>query len=229
MSAQRRRYVVYQYDVGRRVQRFFFIYDVFFYQQFFNQYQITFGQVYLARFFVYREVVFVLEGFGVFFFLTDQVRNNFIYAFIYFRVVFCRVGNDQRCTRFIDQDGVYFVYQRIVQFTLYTFFRVERYVVAQVVKVVFVVRIVSDVSCVSFAFCRCWYVRQVDIDSQVKEFKQRTVVFGVTLRQVVVDGNYVYVFIGQCVQVSRQRCGQGFFFIGTYFGDVAFVKNYIVE
>lgn len=53
MSAQRCCYVVYQYDVGWRVQRFFFIYDVFFYQQFFNQYQIMFGQVYLVRFFVY--------------------------------------------------------------------------------------------------------------------------------------------------------------------------------
>lgn len=130
---------------------------------------------------------------------------------------------------FIDQDGVYFVYQCIVQFMLYMFFRVECYVVVQVVKVVFVVCIVSDVSCVSFVFCWCWYVWQVDIDSQVKEFKQWMVVFGVMLCQVVVDGNYVYVFIGQCVQVSRQCCGQGFFFIGMYFGDVVFVKNYIVE
>ena len=196
MSAQRRRYVVHQHDVGRRVQRLPFIHDALFHQQFFNQHQTTFGQVHLARFFVHREVAFTLEGFGVFFFLTDQVRNNFIHAFIHFRAVFCRAGNDQRCTRFIDQDGVHFVHQRIVQFTLYTFFRAERHIVAQVVKAVFVVRTVSDVSCVSFALCRCWHARQVDTDSQAKEFKQRTVVFGVTLRQVVVDGNYVHAFTG---------------------------------
>lgn len=83
MSAQRRRYVVHQHDVGRRVQRLSFIHDAFFNQQFFNQDQTTFGQVHLARFFIHREVAFALEGFGVFFFLTDQVRNNFIHAFIH--------------------------------------------------------------------------------------------------------------------------------------------------
>lgn len=45
--------VVYQYNVGWRVQGFIFIYNIFLYQQFFNQYQIMFGQVNLMCFFIY--------------------------------------------------------------------------------------------------------------------------------------------------------------------------------
>ncbi|MNR28120.1 hypothetical protein D3C85_1454310 [compost metagenome] len=36
-------------------------------------------------------------------------------------------------------------------------------------------------------------------------------------------------FTGQCVQVCRQRCGQGFTFTGTHFCDAAFVQNHTAE
>ena len=62
-----------------------------------------------------------------------------------------------------------------------------------------------------------------------EEFEQRAVIFGVTLRQIVVDGNDVNAFTGQRVQVSRQRCGQGFTFTGTHFRDAALVEHHTTQ
>ena len=147
-------HVVHQHNVARRVQRLAFIHNAFFHQQFFNQNQTTFGKVNLARFLIDREVAFALECVRIFLLLTDQVWNDFVHFLVHFRAIFSRAGNDQRSTCFIDQDGVDFIDQRIMQFTLNALFRAKRHVVAQVVKAVFVVGTVSDVSIVSFTLGR---------------------------------------------------------------------------
>src|SRR5690606_7692716 len=105
----------------------------------------------------------------------------------------------------------------------------ERHVIAQVVKTVFVIGAVGDVSRVSFTLRWCWHIRQVNAYRQAEELKQRTVVFGVTLRQIVVDGNHVHTFTAQGVQVSRQGRGQSFTVTGTHFGDAAFVEHHTAQ
>ena len=185
-------HVVHQHNVAWRVQRLALIHNAFVNQQLFNQYQTTFGQVNLARFLINREVAFPLERVGIFLLLTDQVWDDFVHFFIHFRAVFSRAGNDQRRTRFIDQDGVNFIDQRIVQFTLNTLFRTKRHVIAQVVKAVFVVGTVSNIGVVGFTLGWRWQARHVDTNGHAEEFKQRAVIFGITLSQVVVHGNYVH-------------------------------------
>ena len=192
VRAQCSSHVVHQHNVARRVQRLALIHNAFVNQQLFNQYQTTFGQVDLARFLINREVTFPLERVGIVLLLTNQVRDDFVHFFIHFRAVFSRTGNDQRRTRFIDQDGVDFIDQRIVQFTLNALFRAKRHVVAQVVKAVFVVGTVSNIGIVGFTLGWRRQARHVDTHGHAEKFKQRAVIFGVTLSQVVVHGNHVY-------------------------------------
>ena len=192
VRAQRGGYVMHQHDVARRVQGLAFIHNAFFHQQFFDQHQTAFRQVDLTRFLINGEVAFTLESIRVFFLLANQVRDDLVYFLVHFRAVFSRAGNDQRRTRFIDQDRVDLIHQRIVQFTLYALFRAERHVIAQVVKAVFVVGAVSDVGGVSFTFCWGRHARQVNTDAHPEEFKQRAVVFSITLRQIVVHCDDVY-------------------------------------
>ena len=116
-----------------------------------------------------------------------------------------------------------------MQFALYTLFRAERHVVTQIVKTVFVVGTVSDIRSVRFAFGRCRHARQVDTDGHTEEFKQRTVVFGVTLGEVVVHCHHVNPFAGQGVEVSRQCCGQRFTFTCTHLSDAAFVQHHAAD
>ena len=226
VRAQCSRYVVHQHDVARGVQRLALFHNAFSHQQLFDFHQAAFGQVDLTRFFIHGEVTFTLEGIGVFFLLTQQVRNDFVDFTVHLGAVFSRAGDDQRGTRFIDQNGVNLIHQRIVQLTLDALFRAERHVVTQVVEAVFVVGTVGNVRVIRFTLGWCRQARHVDADGHAEEFEQWTVVFGVTLRQIVVDGNDVNAFTGQRIQVSRQRCGQGFTFTGTHFRDAAFVKHH---
>ena len=226
VGAQCSRYVVHQHDVARRVQGLPLFHNAFSDQQLFNFHQTALGQVHLARFFINGEVTFTLEGVGVFFLLTQQVRNDFVDFAVHLRAVFGRAGDDQRGTRFIDQDGVHLIHQRVVQFTLDALFRAEGHVVTQVVEAVFVVGAVGDVRVIRFTLGWRRQAGHVDADRHAEEFEQWTVVFGVTLGQIVVDGNHVNAFTGQRVQVSRQRCGQGFTFTSTHFRDAALVKHH---
>ncbi len=113
-----------------------------------------------------------------------------------------------------------------MQFTLHALFRTERHVVAQVVEAVFVVGAVGDVSGISCTLRHGWHVWQVNADGQAKEFKQCTVIFGITLRQIVIDGNNVHAFAAQRVQVSGQGRGQGFTFTGAHLCDATFVEHH---
>ena len=229
MGAQRGGDVVHQHNIGRGVQGLTFIHNAFLYQQLFNQHQTTFGQVNLTRFFIHREVAFAGEGVRIFFFLTDQVRNDLVDLTVHFRAVFRRAGNDQRRTRLIDQDGVHLIHQRIVQFTLNALFRAEGHVVAQVVEAVFVVGAIGDIGSVGFTLRRRRQAGHVDANRHAQEFKQRAVIFGVTLRQIVVDGHHVNAFAGQRIEVGRQGRGQGFTFTGTHLGDAAIVKHHTAQ
>ncbi len=194
MGAQRGGNMMHQHDVGRGVKRLTLLHDALFHQQLFNQHQTALGQGNLTRFLVDREVAFALEGVRVLFLLTHQVRNDFVHFFVEIGAIFRRTGDDKRRTCFIDQDGVHLIHQRIVQFTLNALFRAECHVVTQIVEAIFVVGAVGDIGGVGFALSDRRHARQVDADGQAEEFKQRTVVFGVTLRQIVVDGNHVHAF-----------------------------------
>ena len=116
-----------------------------------------------------------------------------------------------------------------MQFTLHALFRAKRHVVTQVVEAVFVVGTVGDIRVIGFTFGGCRQTGHVDANGHAQEFEQGTVVFGITLCQIVVDGNDVNAFTGQCVQVGRQRCGQGFTFTGTHFRDAALVKHHTTQ
>ncbi len=229
VCTQRSGDVVHQHDVARGVERLALVHDALFHQQLFNQHQPALGQVHLTRFLIHGEVAFALEGVRVLFLLTDQVRDDFVDALVHVGAVFRRTGDDQRRTGFVDQDGVHLIHQRIVQLTLNALFRTERHIVTQIVKAVFVVGAVGDICGIGLTLGRCRQARHVNAHAHAKELEQRTVVFGVTLGQVVVDGDYVHAFTAQGVQVGRQGCGQGFTFTGTHLGDAAIVKHHAAQ
>ena len=103
-----------------------------------------FAQNNLVCFFIYPVIAFAFFGF-----LADKVGRNGIHYAVKLDVVICLAGNNQRRTRFVDQNGVHFVDNGKVQFALNFVVLVGNHIVAQVVEAEFVVGAVSNVGTVS--------------------------------------------------------------------------------
>lgn len=202
----------------------FVVEDVGFDQQLFGVFYVCFGQVYLFVFFVDLEIVFV-----VFCFLFDQVWYDVVDMDVQFWGIVGWIGDDQWGMCFVDQDGVDFVDDGVVQVVLVVVGFGQCYVVVQVVEIEFVVGVVGDVRGVGFVFVVVWYVWVYYVYVQVQLVVQFVYLCGVVVGQVVVYGDYVYVFVFQCVEVYWQGCYQGFVFIGVYFCDFVQVKYYVVD
>ncbi len=53
--------------------------------------------------------------------------------------------------------------------------------------------------------------------------------FGITARQVIIDGNDVHAFASQCIEVGGQRRNQGFTLPRTHFGDLAVMEHHTAD
>ena len=61
-------------------------------------------------------------------------------------------------------------------------------------------------------------------DSQAHKSEHLTHPLGVTLGQIVVDGDDVNALAGQCIQISREGSHQGLTFAGLHLGDTALMQ-----
>ena len=103
-----------------------------------------FAQDDLVCFFIYPVIAFAFFGF-----LADKVGRNSVHYTVELDVVIRLAGNNQRRTRFVNQNGVHFVDNGKVQFTLNFVVLVGHHIVAQVVETELVVCTVSNVGTIS--------------------------------------------------------------------------------
>jgi hypothetical protein len=86
--------------------------------------------------------------------LPRQQRRHLVHPVVDLGAVLGLAGNDQRRARFVDQDRVHLVDDRVGQASLESLLDVHRHVVAQVVETELVVRAVRDVCRVRGALVR---------------------------------------------------------------------------
>ncbi len=113
--------------------------------------------------------------------------------------------DDQRGTRFVDQDIIHLVNDGKVQFSLYHLLKRGNHVIAQVVKAELVVCAIGYIGVVGGpALSRLW-LNGVDkhTNSKPQGFIDLAHPLGVTPCQVVVDGDDVYALACQGIQISR--------------------------
>ncbi len=129
-----------------------------------------------------------------------------------------RAGNNQRGTRFIDEDGVNLIHNGEEVFALDELigFGYKR-VIAQVIKSKLVVRSVGYVCPVSRTPAFRMRIIFVDyVDRHAQEFKHRAHPFGVTLGEVRVHGNEVNTASHESIQIYRRKRNKGFTFPGFH-------------
>ena len=141
-----------------------------------------------------------------------------------------RTGNDQRCSRIINQHGVDFIDHCEVMLSLHQVSTIPSHVVSEVVKTKFVVGTVDNITGVRlFSSCGIWRIFVNTIHAQSVEFKNWGIPFGVTLCQIIVDRHDMNATTSQCIQVGRQSRNQRFSFPSRHFGDFSFVENHTTD
>ena len=111
-------------------------------------------------------------------------------------------GNNQRGSRFINQNRVHFVDNRKAVTALNALFGVKHHVVTKIVKAHFVVGAVGDVRRVSRLALLVGAFVHNQADGKAHEAVELAHPLRVTARQIVVDGDNVHAFSGKCVEVG---------------------------
>ena len=154
-----------------------------------------------------------------------KARDDAVDLVVFIGGLFRGAGDDERGPGLVDQDGVHFVDNGVVELALGIVLQVELHVVAKVVEAELVVRAVGHVGAVGHL---PFLVREpVDDDPhrEAEELIHRPHPLGVAPRQVIVHRDHVHAAAGQCVQVHRERRDERFSFAGLHLGDPARVKD----
>ena len=134
-------------------------------------------------------------------------------------------GNDQRCSRLVDQDRVNLVNDRKVRGALHTVLLVNDHVVAQIIKAHLIVGAVGNVTGVCRTALVIVQVMDDASDSQAEETENLAHFIGLCLCQVVVNRNDMDAVTGETVQIGCNAGNQRFTFTGTHFRDSALMQN----
>ena len=154
-----------------------------------------------------------------------QVLGELVGHLIQLGGLFAAAGDDEWGTGFVDEDGVHFVHDGEGQVALDGVPVVDGHVVTEVVEADLVVGAVGDVGVISgLALCLGQAVDD-QTDGQTQEPVDLAHPLGVTLCQVVVDGDDVDAFAGEGVEVGGQGGHQGLTFTGLHFGDTALMED----
>ena len=182
------------------------------------------GQMHLARLLVRPVVAFAFLAL-----LPLQARRELIDAHVQLGALLRRAGDDQRRARFVDQDRVHLVDDRVGEAALRTVGEPEREIVAQVVEAEFVVGAVGDVAGIRRALLVGRLAALDHADRQAEEAVDRAHPVRVALGQVLVDRDHVHALGGQRVQVGRQGRDQRLAFAGAHLGNLALVQDHAAD
>ena len=158
------------------------------------------------------------------FFTALELWNDRVGFVVLVRGFVRGAGNDQRCARFVDEDGIDLVDDGKVVIALHASREVELHVVAQIIKAEFVIRAVGDVGGIGSLALEVIHVVLNTANLEAEEAMNLTHPFGVARGEIIVDGDDVDAASRQRVEVSRQGRDQRLAFTGAHLCDFAFVQ-----
>ncbi|OIQ72195.1 hypothetical protein GALL_461840 [mine drainage metagenome] len=166
LGPQRRVQMVHQRDVGRVIQTGTLRNQIHFVQDAFGIFVTALGQENLVTFFINGEVADfgdALAGVRISFaFLFFQLRHDLLDGLVQIGLIFSLATDNQRRAGLVNQDRVDLVDDGVVQAALHTVSSFVDHVVTQVVKPVFIVGAVGDISPISGLFLFTWHLGQVN-------------------------------------------------------------------
>ena len=134
-------------------------------------------------------------------------------------------GNDERRSRFIDENRVDLIDDRIMQVAQNQLFLVDGHVVTKIVESELIVRDIGDVACIGCPALIAGHAVQNDTACKAHELIRLAHPFAVTLCEVIVDRDNVDAFSLQCVEIARKCCNQRLAFTGAHLCDSSLMKD----
>ena len=187
-------------------------------QHFFCLGNTLFGRCYLFLFFI-NSVVLALF----------HVGNNTGQNLIQLSGFFTGAGDNQRGTRFVNQDTVDLIDNTVIQLTLNHLIFINYHVITQVVKAKFVICTVSNVCSICSLTVGEIHVMHNQTNRQTKELINTAHILAVAACQIIIDSYNMHALAGQCVQIDRRSSYQGFTFACTHLGNFAAMQHYAAD
>ena len=187
-------------------------------QHFFCLGNTLFGRCYLFLFFI-NSVVLALF----------HVGNNTGQNLIQLGRFFTGAGNNQRGTRFVNQDTVDLIDNTVIQLTLNHLIFINYHVITQVVKAEFIIGTVSNICSIGSFTVGEVHIMHNQTNRQTEELVNTAHILAVAACQIIIDSYNMHALAGQCVQIYRRSSYQSFTFAGTHLGNLAAMQHYATD
>ena len=187
-------------------------------QHFFCLGNTLFGRCYLFLFFI-NSVVLALF----------HVGNNTGQNLIQLSGFFTGAGDNQRGTRFVNQDTVDLIDNTVIQLTLNHLIFINYHVIAQIVKAEFVICTVSNVCSICSLTVGEVHIMHNQTYRQTEELVNTAHILAVATCQIIIDSYNMHALAGQCIQIYRCSSYQGFTFAGTHLGNFTAMQHYAAD
>ncbi len=161
--------------------------------------------------------------------LADEPRRELVQPVVHVDVVVGLAGDDERRPRFVDQDRVDLVDDRVVEAALPAIADLILHVVTEIIEAEFVVGPVRDVRAVCGLLVGIRLLGEDHADAHPQELVDLAHPLGVAAREVVIDGDDMHAVAGQCIEIRRQRRDQRLAFAGPHFGDLAVIEHHAAD
>ncbi len=158
-----------------------------------------------------------------------ELRDIGVDGVVKLRAVVQRTRDDERGTRFIDQDRVDLVHDGVNVPALDHVLESILHVVAQIIEAELVVGAVGDVGVVSLLALLVVQAMDDDADLEPEEIVDLPHPLGVALCQVVVYGHHVHAAPRKRIEIDRQRRDQRLAFAGLHLRDPSLVQDHAAD
>ena len=158
-------------------------------------------------------------------YLFLQAGDEHLRHIVHLGGLFALTGNNQGGTGLIDQDGVHLVHDGEAVAPLHQLTGVDAHIVAEVVEAHLVVGAVGDVGGVGVLALLSGEAVDDEAYLQTQEAVDLAHPLGVTLGQIVIDGDNMDTFARQRVQIGGKGGYQGLAFTGLHLGDPALMQH----
>ena len=213
MGPQTLVHMVHQSCAFGIIQRLPLWHHVHLLQTTFDEFVAIISQADLLGFFIKREMLFGQFG--------DQGINRLVQI----RTILRGTGNDQRRTRFVNQDRVNLVHDREVMVALEHLGQFRFHVVAKVIETQFVVGRIGHITGISGLFFLIRLLGHNDTGGHAQNAENLAHPFGVATGEIVVHRHNMHTAPCEGVQICGEGRNKSFTLAGFHFRNIALMQE----